>query len=295
MSRTQEIVQIGFRPPTYARLGVEALEIDQLRSRAPAEHFQKLQRADFYRLIGVSKGDTEWMVDFSTFSASTRHWLLVRPGQVMRYDFSRPWSGWVLVFWPDGLFSSGRSRQSNECNLVSHLEDLASRHALDDGQHAWMESSLRQIQSDCTSPGDVALRNEMLRLQLASTLLRLSMWQAIYQPKQETQPRTWMAYKLFQQRLETDFARAHKVQNYAEALGVTEKSLSRACLATLGVSAKVCISQRLVLEAKRLLVHTTKSVQAIGHEVGFEDATNFVKFFRKETKLTPLGFRATQA
>jgi AraC-like DNA-binding protein len=121
------------------------------------------------------------------------------------------------------------------------------------------------------------------------------MWQEIRQPMPVTEPRAWAAYKRFQLRLETDFAKAHKVQHYALALGMGEKNLSRVCLATMGVSAKACINQRLVLEAKRLLAHTKRPVQAIGHALGFEDATNFVKFFRKETGLTPGGFRQTNA
>ncbi len=295
MTQKNEIIHVDFNPPTDARLAVEAMEMAELLQRAPAEHFRKLQRADFFRLIGVTNGETEWMVDFSTFPASPGHWLLVRPGQVMRYDFSRPWSGWMLVFRPDGLYGNDRPGQSGEFNLLHRLEGLGSQHTLDHQQRAWMDSSLRQIQTDCAWAGDVTLRNEVLRLQLASTLLRLSMWQEIRQPMPVTEPRAWAAYKRFQLRLETDFAKAHKVQHYALALGMGEKNLSRVCLATMGVSAKACINQRLVLEAKRLLAHTTRPVQAIGHALGFEDATNFVKFFRKETGLTPGGFRQTNA
>ena len=70
-----------------------------------------------------------------------------------------------------------------------------------------------------------------------------------------------------------------------------EKALSRMCIAAVGVPAKVVINQRLILEAKRLLAHTTLPVQSIGSALGFDEATNFVKFFRKATGTTPLTFR----
>ncbi|WP_396435047.1 helix-turn-helix domain-containing protein [Limnohabitans sp.] len=58
--------------------------------------------------------------------------------------------------------------------------------------------------------------------------------------------------------------------------------------------AKTAIHQRLVLEAKRLLAHTSMQVQTIGRELGFEEASNFVKFIRKKTQMPALVFRASQ-
>jgi AraC-like DNA-binding protein len=52
------------------------------------------------------------------------------------------------------------------------------------------------------------------------------------------------------------------------------------------------LTQRIVLEAKRLLAHSLSPVAAIGEALGFDEATNFVKFFRRETGLTPGAFRA---
>jgi AraC-like DNA-binding protein len=46
------------------------------------------------------------------------------------------------------------------------------------------------------------------------------------------------------------------------------------------------------LEAKRLLAHSLFPVANIGYEIGFSEPTNFVKFFRRETRLTPGAFRS---
>ncbi len=291
MQGTQPITSIGFKPPRDARLAVEAMSIDELKQRAPAAHFEKLQRADFYRLIGVLAGSTQPMVDFSTFTAQAGHWLLVRPGQVFRYDFSRPWSGWLLVFRPDGLSLPGHSRSPDELDLLRRVEDLHCLHTPDSAQHHWLMRSMQQLQQDGALTADVALRNGLLRHQLASTLLRLSLWQSPDPVEGESNAAAQAKYRRFRQRLEADFTTQHQVQHYANALGMSEKTLSRACLAAAGVPAKAVINQRLVLEARRLLAHTTMAAQAIGFALGFEEASNFVKFFRKETGLTPLAFR----
>ncbi len=291
MKNIQDIAKVGFKPPNDEHLAVEAMSIADLQSRAPVGHFRKLQRADFYRLIGVENGQTSLMVDFSTYTAQARRWLLVRPGQVMRYDFSTDWGGWILVFRPDGWVSPGRSNQANETGLSRYVDDLACLHSLDQEQHEWMIQSMRQIQRDGALKVDVNLRNEMMRLQLASTLLRLSVWNTTSHEPEQYKKSYLSAFKRFQKCVETDFAKHHQVQHYANALFMSEKSLSRLCLATTGVSAKNWISQRLCLEAKRLLAHTTMSVQSIGNELGYEDASNFVKFFRAQAGVTPLAFR----
>jgi AraC-like DNA-binding protein len=290
MHKTTVITNVNFKSPGDDRLAIEALTIDQLKERAPADHFENLQRADFYRLFGVVAGTTSLMVDFSTVHAKPMDWILIRPGQIMRYDFSQPWSGWLLVFRPDQLVSND---QPDEPALAHRIDDLACLSALDATQHDWMNRSLLQIQSDCALSTDAILRNELLRLQLTSTLLRLALWRTSDLTAQLAQGKGMSKFKRFRQKLEQDFSKHHQVQYYADVLGMSEKTLSRVCLSAVGVPAKTCIAERLVLESKRLLAHTNKPVQLIGYELGFDEATNFVKFFRRITGSTPSNFRDT--
>lgn len=291
MKKSPDITSVGFSPPGDTRLAVEAMSIAELRQRAPTEHFERLQRADFYRLFGVLEGRTSPMVDFSTYAAQAGDWLLVRPGQVFRYDFSSDWSGWLLVFRADSLCATGHNRSGDDFDLLRRVEDLACHCSLDRDQHSWMHHSLQQLQHDGTLTADVGFRNELLRLQLASTLLRLSMWQSPEAFSGADHGAGHASFRRFRKLLDADFPRQHQVQHYARTLGLGEKTLSRVCLAATGLPAKALINQRLLLEAKRLLAHTTLAVQAIGRDLGFEEASNFVKFFHKQAGMRPLAFR----
>ncbi len=131
MRNTPDITSVGFSPPSDTRLAIEAMSIEELRKRAPPKHFEKLQRADFYRLIGVLDGQTSPMVDFSTYAAKAGDWLLVRPGQVFRYDFSRPWGGWLLVFGADSLSAKAHSRSGDDFDLLRRVEELTCHRSLD--------------------------------------------------------------------------------------------------------------------------------------------------------------------
>jgi AraC-like DNA-binding protein len=81
------------------------------------------------------------------------------------------------------------------------------------------------------------------------------------------------------------------VLDYAQRLGYSESTLSRACVAVAGRTAKEEIDARIALEAKRLLVHSPAPAANIGHQLGFSEPTNFLKFFRRTVGSTPLEFR----
>ena len=59
----------------------------------------------------------------------------------------------------------------------------------------------------------------------------------------------------------------------------------------MATSAKELIDERVVLEAKRMLVHTSNSIKEIGFDLGFDEPTNFIKYFRKHEEKTPIEFR----
>jgi AraC-like DNA-binding protein len=61
------------------------------------------------------------------------------------------------------------------------------------------------------------------------------------------------------------------------------------------MSAKAFISKRINLEAKRLLAHTDLPVGVIAEKLGFQEATHFSKFFKREARCTPKEFRALNA
>ncbi len=69
------------------------------------------------------------------------------------------------------------------------------------------------------------------------------------------------------------------------------KSLSRATLGATGIGAKEYLAARINLEAKRLLTHTQMPISAIAEQFGFDEPTNFVRFFNRRSNLAPSEFR----
>ncbi len=103
---------------------------------------------------------------------------------------------------------------------------------------------------------------------------------------------THEAYGWFRDHIEEHFRSWHKVSEYADRLGYSTRTLNRLARQHTGLSAKELIDERVVLEAKRQLSHADASVSEIAEQLGFDDASNFSSYFRRQTSTTPGAFRA---
>ncbi|WP_298237096.1 helix-turn-helix transcriptional regulator [uncultured Algibacter sp.] len=94
----------------------------------------------------------------------------------------------------------------------------------------------------------------------------------------------------FNMLVESHFKTEHSVSFYADKLFKSPKTLSNN-FAKLNTSPLQIIHERIVLEAKRLLIYTEKTAKEIAYEVGFEDASHLSRLFKKHTSLSPSDFK----
>ena len=95
----------------------------------------------------------------------------------------------------------------------------------------------------------------------------------------------------FQKLLEDHFITERNVSFYASALCLTPDSFSKKIKALLGKTPNKLIQERVVLEAKKLLHLTYKSIKEVAFELNFEDEFYFSRFFKKNVGLSPKHFR----
>jgi len=91
--------------------------------------------------------------------------------------------------------------------------------------------------------------------------------------------------------VDVHFRTLRKVKDYADLLHKSPKTLSNLFATNKQQSPQQIIQERVVLEAKRLLLFTDKQTQEIAYDLGFEDPAYFSRFFKKQAGLTPSAFR----
>jgi AraC-like DNA-binding protein len=91
--------------------------------------------------------------------------------------------------------------------------------------------------------------------------------------------------------VETHYRTEHQVKFYADQLFKSPKTLSNLFALYNHKSPLLIIQERIIMEAKRLLFYTDKSIKEIAYELGFEDAGHFGKFFKKQTGMGTSEFK----
>jgi AraC-like DNA-binding protein len=152
-------------------------------------------------------------------------------------------------------------------------------------------SEFAQLSVDCERHRAGPLAAELLRHQLTVLLLRIALLTrgpAVLGAEART-------FARFRRRLESGHPRSRRVEDYADEMGCSVRTLTRASLAVTGRTAKQVVDDRVALEARRLLACTPLSVAEVGRHLGFPEPTNFGRFFHREVGSSPGQFRADSA
>lgn len=112
-----------------------------------------------------------------------------------------------------------------------------------------------------------------------------------YIPNEKSQDNRLDIFRKFNLLVEGNFREEHSVAYYAGLLNKSPKTLSNIFALYNDKTPQQIIQLRIILEAKRLLYYTTKSVKQITYELGFEDPAYFCNFFKRHTQLSPVEFR----
>lgn len=287
-----DIQRLGYRPRASYPLDLEVFTVADLRQRGSKEKVRTTHRYEFHMLVFVTQGVCAQVVDFKPVPCAPGSLLVLRPGQAHNFGSDEDWDGWIVLFRPE--FVLPVSTAPRDLKFAVDLERLPEHFVLGGNELRTMTCSIEQMREDTQLDAPLDDVHALLRHQLHALLTRLSILQGRQQAQQPVISPALQRFKRFQQLVEERFAQWHQVGDYASQLGYTEKSLARAVTASMGITAKAFIAARIVLEAKRLLVHTDLSIVTIAEKLGFDEPTNFSKFFKREVDCTPAEFRRRQ-
>lgn len=293
INRTKEILSLNKVIEKYEfKKGLpQELEIKNLATlyRDSREDLIQPHRTDFYQIIWFKKGAPKHMVDFNPVQIEPNTILFVDKNSVQRFDENELVDGEVLLF-TDNFFSKTEedTRFLRSSMLFNDLYAISTIKI--NGETTIFETFFELMKTELGYSADI-YQSDILRNQLKNVLL-------VSERERQTQnseminkgPDLDCVIK-FRDLLDKQFQIQKSVAKYTTQLNVTQKRLNSATLKVMDITPKQMIDARVILEAKRLLVHTLDSVKEIGYTLGFEEPTNFVKYFKKHQTITPIEFR----
>ncbi len=265
--------------PSWAGVGTCTLAGTSLAAAPAVPH-----RLGCHLLALTTAGHGTAEVDFQRRPVRPGTLLWIRPGQALRFDGGTGLDA-ALVTWEPGLLSADQV-----AGVPVDDPSGPSRWQLAGEDEDAVISEVSQLAVDCGRHSSGAVAAALLRHQLAVLLLRVALLPAD-DPADHNTPEG-RTFTRFRRALEESHRATRRVEDYAEMLGCSVRTLTRASLAVTGRTAKQVVDDRVALEARRLLACTDLSVAEIGRRLGFGEPTNFGRFFHREAGLSPGAFRA---
>jgi len=246
-------------------------------------------RTNFYNIFLFQGCKANHMLDFKTYAIDYNSLLFVNKDRVHAFDQDGDYRGKCIIF-TDGFFNKTEHdrRILNSSILFNDLHDKP--HLRLDRNNDKVARFFQQIEDELNVQPDNyqydILRNILHNLILFSERQKHDLGLAEIPAGADLE----IVFD-FKKRIDEQFQNQKQVGIYARQLNISEKKLNQATTKILGRNAKDLIDERVVLEAKRLLAHSCQSVKETGFDLGFDEPTNFIKYFRKHTQQTPVEFR----
>jgi AraC-like DNA-binding protein len=135
------------------------------------------------------------------------------------------------------------------------------------------------------------IQGEMLRVMLKRLLIKSTRLVNSMKGIQQLPNSQMEIMRKFHILVEQNFKEKHFVTDYAELLFKSPKTISNIFNKAGYSSPLSIINERIILEAKRLLLFSDKTAEQISFELGYKEGGHFSKFFKSHCRLPPVEFR----
>ena len=285
------IPKVEFHPHRSENIGIEVIWLNDLYNRAtPSDHNPSLpHRVEFHCFIYITKGEGAHFIDFNHYPVQEGSCIFVNKHQVQAFDFkSRP-EGYLILF-TDEFIDVIRTNIRTPLFLPTQLiTTYLPTFTLTSALKLSCESLLLEINNEQERTAADPL---VMQLLFAALMLKINREKPGGYTQNLSEARI-KKFLQFMQLVEDRHSKTREASDYANAMHMTYKSLNEICKLASSQTAKQLIDAHTVLEAKRKLIVENPQVQTLAYALGFDEVTNFVKYFKKHTLLTPSQFKAS--
>lgn len=246
-------------------------------------------RHDYYTLVLVDEAQGDHLIDYERFPFGEKEVHFVSPGQVHQVLLRERPAGTVITFSAD--FLAGNNIPERFITNINLFQPFGKTPPLrmDAANFQRLQRIVEDMETCLPLAKDYRLRALGALLQLFLIYCHQS---ANFDNSQTDEEHTGICLlRDFKKLINLKYQDWHKVKEYAAEIHISPKHLSQTVKNLTGKVAKEHIQDRILLEAKRLLLHTDLSVKEIAYELGFEEALHFSGFFKKQTDQSPSAFR----
>ena len=246
---------------------------------------QDLHRHDFFFILAIKKGKGKHVIDFTSYPITDHSIFFMRPGQVHQLELKKNSTGYLMQFDP-GFYLPKEISLSHVFRKVSNKNHCS----LKADRFDKLRSTLDYIYEEFTTQKENYI--DVIKSGLQIFFIELA--RQSQQPKKIIKPEenySQSQLEIFLELLQTHIATKKQVADYAGMMHLSPYQLNSITKTTIGKTSSAIIDDHIILEAKRNLLATSNQVNQIADDLGFEDVSYFIRFFKKHTGQSPELFR----
>lgn len=251
-------------------------------------HVEKPHRHDFYVCMIFTKGSGTHEIDFHSYEVGPGTVFMVAPGQTHSWVLSDDIDGYIF-FHTQEFFDLYFVRETIREYPIFRSTYYPNGFTVYGEDGEMIERVFKSIIKEVTY---TKWKKNMVLVNLASILYiecnRLVLEGDSFTAVSNLQYNNHLQH--FEDLLQKNFHKEKSAAVYAEWMNMTQKHLNRVCKTLLDKTTTDIILDRVVLEAKRMLIYTGKSFSEIGSLLGYDDYSYFSKVFKKKAGYTPKEF-----
>ena len=240
---------------------------------------------DFFLIVLFTKGSGTHEIDFTTYEIKPGTVFLLAPGQMHHWVLSKDIDGYVFFHTRD-FYDKGYTTAS-----VLDYPFFSSMHnppviSLKNKSVKLIAPVFKEIVNEYQQAH--ILKFEKLHTLITCVYIELTRhYKKIAQIENETY---LLKLRKLESYIDTHFKSKKYPHEYAGLMNLSEKHLNRISKECLNKTTSELIAERIVLEAKRMLIHSKHSVSEVAAELGYADNSYFSRFFKKNSGQTPVEF-----
>jgi AraC family transcriptional activator of pobA len=265
-----------------------------IRSSSASHNYQPtnyIHRNTHYEILVIKKGGGTHNVDFIEYPVLDNQLFFLRPGQMHQFSPTKETEFSFIAI------DNNEIKLNNNIALsqFSFFQSLYAQgyHCVDDVTP--IINAMNQIQTEL-NPTKKKQVNQDILISSYTVILLIQIQQLFDQQTNQSNPikRQTKQSDLvdqFNTLIDCDRNTKRFVKDYANELFVNPNYLNEKIKMTTGYSASYWINQSLIINIKKALLKTSKSLGEIALEFNFPNSTHLIRFFKKQENITPLAFR----
>lgn len=285
-------VEVKFQNSANPDSTFDMVKLEELLKKGAIDHSpMQLHKVEFYIVFFIAEGQGYHTIDFTDYKYKKGTVLTIRKDQIHKFSNGNQPKGYLLLFTDEFLIRYlEESEVQKSMQLFNELLGVQ-KLQLSNLEIKEIESSIKRIELEYLKVNDEysagIIRSELHILITKLYRIKSQKNQIIIDKKYLSE------FIQFQKLVEQNVRKTTRVHDFADMMTVSTKTLNTISKSIIHKTAKEFIDEICIKQIKRLLINTPLSIKEIAYESGFEETTNFYKYFKRHVKMTPEQFRAS--